>query len=205
MKKLILLFLCCGIFPAQAARAMDFGVSVSPLTLLGAVLSSEYTPTDNPRDYIWISADLNFLLDDSRERSIGIVLQPNCYGLRYHQRKYTNDNHSGFLYGLFATLDYRVMGWKYNDQDGLTVSYAFIGNTNTTEGMIFHTIGATIGANTGFRLRGERWGATFYVGAGVPLIYCFGDLPRKQNSWDLYFGSALNRAFELGLKIDFYI
>jgi hypothetical protein len=94
------------------------------------------------------------------------------------------------------------MGWQYVDGD-LQVSYSLFGSG--VEGTVFHSAGLTGGADIGFRLRGERWGATFFAGAGYPLFWCFGDLPEKEDLDQFYLLNAILRAFELGFKIDFYI
>jgi hypothetical protein len=183
-----------------ALPAADYSVSISPLTLLEMLVVGAIGGEQDEQGRLALSGldvDFNLLLDDNKEQSIGMYLMSGFYGLRYQFRSYAGEDHAGFLYGMFAKLEYRIMEWSLNDGDWL-----FGGGRG---GAVFHSAGLTAGADIGFRLRGERWGATFFAGAGLPLFYCFGDLPEKEDRDQFYLLNALMWAFELGFKIDIYL
>jgi hypothetical protein len=189
-------------FAKTTLPAADYGVSIAPLTMMGFFFSTISSAKD-PKEYIWMDVDVNFLLANNKEQSIGIYLSPDCYGLRYQNRSYTKESHAGFFYGAFAKLEYRTMGWQYLDGGTFQISYSLLGNP--VEGTKFQSVGLTGGVDLGFRLRGEKWGATFFAGAGLPLFYCFGDLPEKESPASFYLLNARLRVVELGFKIDFYM
>jgi hypothetical protein len=190
------LFLCIGEAFAQDA----ISVSISPLSALDMALSNR--GGGQPLEYLWLEFDINYLADDNLERSVGAIIQPNFYALRYQQRQFSRDDHTGFLYGIFGRIEYREMIWEPNGNDGVYVSTTWFKDGG---GTIFRSIGAIFGGDVGFRLRGERFGATFYAGAGLPLFYCFGNLPPDDKLTSLYLSSALIKALNLGIKFDFYL
>jgi hypothetical protein len=192
------LFLSIGEVFAQGA----ISVSLSPLSAIGLILSDKQG--GQPLEYLWLEFDINYLADNNVERSAGAIIQPNFYALRYQQRKFSRDDHTGFLYGFYGRIEYRKMIWAYKDNDDIEVSLTWLGKGAVT--FPFHSIGATFGGDVGFRLRGQRFGATFYAGAGLPLFYIFGSqLPPHDKLASLYLSSALYRALNLGIKFDFYI
>jgi hypothetical protein len=201
MKKLYIAAVCMALVCAHGhAQAGESSISVSPITLLSVIAAPN---SDTPLECIWFAGDWNFFRDDNKETSFGIFLEPFTYGLRFQQRKYTNDGHAGFLIGWFTKIEYRKMGWHYTEAGDINISYDVIANRVT--GTPFHSVGATIGFNTGFRIRGSSWGGTFYVGAGIPIFYCFGSkLPPEDELMSFYGLNVMLRAFELGLKFDFY-
>jgi hypothetical protein len=194
------LFLCIGkVFAQDAAAQGAISVSVSPLSALDMALNRD----GQPLEYLRLEFDINYLADNNVERSVGAIIKftyPNLYALRYQQRKFSGDNHTGFLHGFYGRIEYREMNWGYDDGK-VEVSTSWFSNGT---GTMFRSIGATFGGDVGFRLRGERFGATFYAGAGLPLFYCFGDIPKDQLA-SFYLSSALIRVLNLGIKLDFYL
>jgi hypothetical protein len=92
------------------------------------------------------------------------------------------------------------MFWIYDENDALVVgwNFPFVGNDN-----VYHSIGATGGFDIGFRIRGKTVGVTPYIGLGLPLYYCLGNLP--QNDKETFdFANITLRAIDIGLRIDFF-
>jgi hypothetical protein len=75
------------------------------------------------------------------------------------------------------------MYWRYDEDNEFAIgwNFPFIGDN------IFHSIGITGGVDIGFRIRGEKIGVTPFVGLGIPLFYCFGDLPPQKDKEQLHF------------------
>jgi hypothetical protein len=93
------------------------------------------------------------------------------------------------------------MYWLYdeNNEIGIGWNFPFVGNDN-----VFHSIGLTGGFDVGFRIRGKTVGVTPYIGLGIPLFFCFGDLPQKDK--DLFtIKNIVFRAIDIGIRIDFFV
>jgi hypothetical protein len=126
----------------------------------------------------------------------------NYAALRTQRRTYSNENHSGFFYGLYGALEYRKLYWSYTASGDMLIQ-SFMGYE--TGDNLYHGVGVNLGGDVGFRMRGKRMGVTLYAGAGVPLLYYFGStLPSKDELVDFYLLNMLSKALTAGLKIDLY-
>lgn len=200
LKRQPLIFVCLFFVMTKPAYAEDLSVSFSPLTLLGILFS--YPDNDDIRKNIWVEAEVNFLTDNGKEHGLGFFARSYCYGMRYSYRKYSKDDHSGFLYGLYVRAEYQEAGWSYLEDGEIGINYSLIGNGIT--GTVYKTAGLTAGGDIGVRFRGEQWGATFFIGIGVPAFFWFGDLPREVDVKDFYLKNALLKMVDAGIRIDFY-
>jgi hypothetical protein len=192
---------CADTLPRLFRGAQSESLSVSPITLTGLVMTP--SETSNPIDFLWFGIDYNSQFTAHKETSFGLYMRGlNYAAFRAQWRTYSNENHSGFFYGLYGALEYRKLYWGYTESGDMIVQ-SFIGNEIGDN--LYHGAGLNLGGDAGFRIRGKRMGVTLYASAGVPLLYYFGStLPGQDELGDFYLLNVLPKALSVGLKIDLY-
>jgi hypothetical protein len=186
--------------------AQIYSVSVDPITFFGLLL----TPKDeNGKQQsadirnIWLCLELNLETNNKKELGFGIFARADRFALRTQYRSFYNkERQSGFFWGFYGNVEWRRMYWIYDEDDKFAIGwfFPFIGNNN-----VFHSIGITGGVDIGFRFRGEKIGVTPYMGLGIPLFHCFGDLPPEKDRELFYLQNAAFRAIDVGIRLDFFI
>jgi hypothetical protein len=187
--------------PQLFRGAQSESISLSPITF--AALFFAPSESDNPLDFLWFEVDYNSQFAAKKEISLGVYMHGlNYAAVRAQRRTYSNDNHSGFFYGLYGAVEYRKLYWGYT-ADGDMIVQSFIGTEIGDN--LYHGVGLNLGGDVGFRMMGKRAGVTLYAGAGLPLLYYFGStLPPQNELVDFYLLNILPKAFTFGLKIDLY-
>jgi len=124
------------------------------------------------------------------------------FALMAKLRSFSNkEKQSGFFWGLYGLIEWRRMDWFYDENNKLGVGWII---PSTEQSKAYHSIGITGGLDIGFRFRINNFGITPYLGLGLPLFVCFGDLPPKNNIRDFYLMNMALRAINIGLKLDFF-
>jgi hypothetical protein len=187
--------------------AQNSSLSLDPITFIefiGFLLTSNDENGEQQSSDIrnlWLCVEGNFETGSKREAGFGIFARADRVALRTQCRFFYNkERQSGFFWGLYAHIEWRRMFWVYDENNELVVgwNFPFAGNDN-----VYHSIGATGGFDIGFRIRGKSVGVTPYIGLGIPLYYCFGNLPQNDKETFDFANTAL-RAIDIGLRIDFF-
>ena len=168
----------------------DFSVSMSPITFLSALPVTD--EEGNPAVFVGLS--LNFG-SKNFEHDWFISLYPAVYSFGYEQRVFFNSEKKGFLYGCFASIDYRKF---YLQPDGIKIEM-----TEIVDEEYFNTFGLRVGYEMGFRIRLDDFGITPKFGIGIPLYYPIG-LEKISNDFVRdYFLTLVSGSIFIGLKFDF--
>jgi len=185
---------------SSIAEAETATLSMSPITLLLFTAAEE----DEPSDFIWLSLMLNFQLPDRKEIGFGTTIIPGYIDFRMQHRKYQRDDHSGFFYGPFALVEYRKLYWEKDSNSNYVISPPFFGLEDN--GQVYHSIGARLGMDVGYRFRTEIATISPYIGVALPVFYCFdtqGSTEIKENWQQFYWDNLPIRAVNFGIMIDF--
>jgi hypothetical protein len=207
MKKAIFIsflavFISHGLF---ADKKID-SFSVDPLTFVGLFTGSVFVPEDGAGriDFrnMWLSADLNWVTAKEKEFGAGVFLRGDRAAVITKYRMFRNtETQSGFFWGFFGSVEWRRMYWYFNGDGGLTTGWTFPFENN---GNVYHSVGITGGVDLGVRFRINNFGITPYLRAGVPLFYCFGNMPPETHTRDFYVANVAVRVASIGLKLDFF-
>jgi hypothetical protein len=186
--------------------AQNLSISVDPITFVGLLLS----PKDEHRKQqpvdirnMWVCIELNMETNKKRELGFGLFLRADRAALRTNYRFFFNKKQqSGFFWGLYGHIEWRQMYWIYDENNDFVIGWNFplVGHDN-----VFHSIGITGGIDIGFRIRGKTVGFTPYIGVGIPLFYCFGDLPPEKDKKLFLFQNITFRAIDIGVRLDFFL
>lgn len=182
------------------AEAESATLSMSPITFLLFAAAED----GEPIDFVWLSAMLNYQLPDRKEVGFGTTIIPGYIDFRVQRRKYQRDDHSGFFYGPFALVEYRKLYWEENSNSGYNI-FPFLFNIYES-GQVFHSLGARIGMDVGYRFRTEVATISPYIGVALPVFYCFdthGSTEIKENWQQFYWDNVPIRAVDFGIMIDF--
>ncbi|MDR0568500.1 MAG: hypothetical protein LBG87_04775 [Spirochaetaceae bacterium] len=204
MKKIF--FVCIFTASSFTAFAHNTSLSVDPITFFGLLLSPKDEYGDQqPADIknMWLSVALNWETKKKKEVGFGVFIRADKVALRTQYRSFFNkERQSGFFWGLYGHIEWRKMYWIYDENNALGIgwNFPFVGHDN-----VFHSVGITGGFDVGFRLRGEKFGITPYIGVGIPLFYCFGDLPPEKDKTDFIFQNVFFRAIDIGVRFDFFL
>jgi hypothetical protein len=177
-------------------------VSFDPLTFLGLLLSPNDEQEERDIRNLWLCMEVNGETNSKKELGVGIFLRADKLALRGQYRNYFNkEKQSGFFTGLYRTIEYRKMYWIFDENNELRIgwNFPFVGNDN-----VYHSLGLSAGFDIGFRIRIKNVGITPYIGLGIPLYFCFGDLPSEHNKEEFYFQNTTFRVIDIGLRIDFF-
>jgi hypothetical protein len=201
-RKLFVLFI---ILFSVSAYAQNNSLSFDPLTFLGLLFSSvDENDEEQPSDIrnLWLCVEVNWETSGKREAGVGITLRGDRFAVRTQWRNFFNrERQSGFFIGLYGIVEYRKMFWFLDAGDEITTgwNFPFIGNDN-----VYHSVGLSAGFDIGFRIRGESIGLTPYIGLGLPLFYCFGDLPPDKYREDFDAQNTAIRVLDIGLRVDLF-
>jgi hypothetical protein len=183
----------------------NVSLSLDPLTFLIFLLPDTEQSTEGQRDArnLWLCMEANWETNSKKELGVGLFARADKFALRGQYRNYFNKaRQSGVFIGLYGTVEYRKMFWLFdeNNEFGIGWNFPFIGNDN-----VYHSIGLSAGFDVGFRIRIGDVGITPYIGLGIPLYVCFGDLPPENNREEFYSKNTTFRAIDIGLRVDFFI
>ncbi|GHV66403.1 hypothetical protein AGMMS49928_01020 [Spirochaetia bacterium] len=185
--------------------AQNFSISVDPLTFLGLLFSSSDKNSEQVSPDIrnmWLCVELNIDTPKQKEIGFGIFARGDRIALRTQYRTFYNrERQSGFFWGFYGFVEWRQMYWLYDKNNELTIGWNFPFRENDN---IYHSIGLTTGVDIGFRIRGDKVGITPYIGLGVPLFYCFGNVPPETDKDNFLIQNITFRAIDIGLRIDFF-
>ena len=206
MKKLILFFVI--FFISQSVFSADnrnSSISFDPLTFLGLVLGPDDDDIDD-NDVVdfrnmWFCASINWETENQREMGFGLFLRGDRITITTNYRSFYNkERQSGFFWGLYGLIEWRRMYWFYDNNSELFVgtNFPFVGDN------VYQSVGITGGFDTGFRFRALNVGITPYLGLGIPLFCCFGNLPREINTPKFMWRNIATRAINIGVKLDFF-
>jgi hypothetical protein len=188
------------------AQNFSNSISVDPITFVGLLLSPANENGGRQSADIrnmWFCYEWNQETANSRELGLGIFVRADRAVLRAQYRSFYNKKRqSGFFWGFYGHVEWRMMYWLYDDNRELSIgwNFPFVGNDN-----VFHSLGVTGGLDIGFRIRGEKFGVTPYAGLGIPLFFCFGDMPPETDRGFFYLQNAVYRAFDIGIRLDFFL
>jgi hypothetical protein len=206
MKKTIFITIL-AVFISQGLSSMDSrssSVSFDPLTFAG-LFTGLLLPQDGD-GYIdlrnmWLSADINWLTTKEKEFGAGLFVRGDRVALITKYRMFrNNESQSGFFWGLFGLVEWRRMYWFFDNNGGLTTGWSF---PFAEHGNVYHSIGITAGADVGIRFRiNDYFGITPYLRAGIPLFYCFGNMPPGKYTGEFYAANIAVRVASIGLKLD---
>jgi hypothetical protein len=205
MKKIIIIFIMTILISSNlfAQNYKNTSISFDPLTFIIAALpsSSDNQNTSNSIENIWLCVDLNWETEKQKEMGVGIFLGMNQIYLKTQYRSFYNkERQSGFFWGIYGLLEWRKMYWFYeNNELGIGWSIPFNRRDN-----VYYSIGITGGFDIGFRIRMGNFGITPYLGLGIPLYFCFTDLPPKDYNMEFYVINTAVRAINIGIKLDFF-
>jgi hypothetical protein len=180
-------------------------VSFEPLTFIGLLLSpNDENGEPQPVDLrnMWFAVDSNWETEKQREMGLGLFLRGDRIAIISKYRMFRNkETLSGFFWGFYGLIEWRRMYWLFEKNSELTIgwNFPFVGHDN-----VYHSIGITGGMDIGFRFRKENFGITPYLGLGIPLFYCFGNLPPKGNDREFIIMNTAGRAVNIGLRLDFF-
>ncbi|MDR2447326.1 MAG: hypothetical protein LBD58_08600 [Treponema sp.] len=188
--------------------AQNFSISADPITFVGFVVWA-LTPQDENGEQrssdirnMWLCFELNMETNNKKELGFGVFARFDKFALRTQYRSFFNkERQSGFFWGLYGHIEWRKMYWIYNENNEIAIgwNFPFVGNDN-----VFHSIGITGGVDVGFRFRKGNFGITPYIGLGIPLFYCFGDLPPEKDKESFDFQNITFRAIDIGIRFDFF-
>jgi hypothetical protein len=204
IKKVFFIFII--LFLSNAIFAQNFAISFDPITFVGMLLSPNNGNGEQQSSDIrnmWLGVELNMETTGKRELGFGVFLRADRVALRTQYRSFFNkERQSGFFWGLYGQVEWRKMFWIYDENNELSVgwSFPFEGNDN-----VYHSIGITGGVDIGFRIRGGSLGITPYIGVGLPLYYCFGDLPPEKDREYFNLQNTTFRAIDIGIRIDLFL
>jgi hypothetical protein len=204
MKKVIFIF-CIIIFISSGLTAQESfndyknaSISFDPLTFIGLLIAPDESEIDFRN--MWFGMDFNWETENQKETGFGIILQANRIAIKTQYRSFYNkERQSGFFWGLYGLIEWRNMRWYYeNNNLAIVWTYPSIDKSS------YHSIGITGGFDIGFRFRISDIGITPYMGLGIPLFYCFGNLPPENYMQEFYMTNAIIRAVNIGIKLDFF-
>lgn len=92
------------------------------------------------------------------------------------------------------------MYWFFDDKNEIGIGWSMPFNGDN----VYHSIGITGGFDIGFRIRLGDFGITPYIGLGIPLYFCFINLPPKGYNMEFYILNSTVRAINIGIKLDFF-
>jgi len=204
MKKLLLIliiiiFFSSSLMAQELNNQKNVSISFDPLTFFVLLIAPDQSEI-NFRN-MWFAMDFNWETEKQKEMGIGIILQENRIALKTQYRSFYNkERQSGFFWGLYGLVEWRRMYW-YNENNNIGIGWTvpYIYNENT-----YHSIGITGGFDIGFRFRIIDIGITPYIGLGLPLFYCFNNLPSENYKQEFYINNAVIRAINIGIKLDFF-
>jgi hypothetical protein len=205
MKK-TMLFLIIFIFLTHHLFSMDYtnnSISFDPLTFIGIF----FIPDNGESQFVdlrnlWLAVDINWETEKQREMGLGLFLRGDRVAITTKYRMFHNkETQSGFFWGLYGLIEWRRLYWYYDKNSEITIgwTFPFVGHDN-----VYHSIGITGGIDIGFRIRSNSFGITPYLGLGIPLFYCFGDLPPEKNTQEFNIMNITLRAINIGLRLDFF-
>jgi len=204
MNKIIFIF-CIIIFISSGLTAQEsfndyknVSISFDPLTFIGLLTA----PNESEMDFrnMWFGMDFNWETENQKETSLGIILQSNRVAIKtQHRSFYNKERQSGFFWGLYGLIEWRNMRW-YNENNNIAIIWTYPSIDNSS----YHSIGITGGFDIGFRFRTSDIGITPYMGLGIPLFYCFGNLPSEKYIKEFYITNAIIRTINIGIKLDFF-
>jgi hypothetical protein len=205
MMKRLALTMIVLLFPLTAF-SQNTSASFDPITLLLFILPSGDSNSNEQESKdirnIWLCIETNWELQNKTELGVGIFWRGDRFALRTQWRSYFNkQRQSGAFIGLYGHAEWRKMYWLYDKDGAMTIgwSFPFSGEDN-----VYHSLGLTVGFDVGFRARIDNLGITPFIGLGLPLFFCFGDLPTNDRSeFDLQ--NRTFRAIDIGLRIDLFI
>jgi hypothetical protein len=206
MKKIILIilitiFISSNLFAQDTTSLKNTSISLDPLSLIGAVLFFGDGINEYTSNFICFGMDLNLETSEKNEMSMGFFIGTHRLTLMTKYRFFNNSEKlSGFFWGLYGLIEWRRMDWFYNE-NRLSIDWII---PSTEQSKVYQSIGITGGLDIGLRLRINNFGITPYLGLGIPLFICFGDLP-SQYIRDFYVMNIALRAINIGLKLDFFI
>jgi len=181
-----------------AADYKNVSISVDPVTFIELMLWEDIDIRN-----MWLSVDLNWETEKQKEMGVGIFLRGDRVAATGKYRTFYNkERQSGVFWGFYGRVEWRRMYWSYDDDSDLAIGweFPFVGDDN-----VYHSIGVTGGLDVGFRYRNNNLGVTPYLGLGIPLFYCFGKLPHKDDYQDFYLVNMVLRSINIGLKLDFFM
>jgi hypothetical protein len=190
---------------SNALFAQNSSLSLDPITFVGLLLSPKDEDGEEQSSDIrnrWLCFELNWETNNKKEIGFGIFARADRVALRTQYRSFFNKKRqSGLFWGLYAHVEWRKMFWIYdeNNEIGIGWNFPFVGNDN-----VFHSIGITGGFDIGFRIRGKKFGVTPYIGLGIPLFYCFGDLPPEKDKELFDFKNTAFRSIDIGIRFDLF-
>jgi len=199
LSSIIIIFITSNLMAQNSYN--NKSISFDPLTFIGLFLSHDESQLDFRN--MWFAMDFNWETEKQKEMGIGIILKANRVAVKTQYRSFHNkENLSGFFWGLYGFIEWRKMNW-YNENNDLIIgwTFPFVDNDNT-----YHSIGITGGFDIGYRFRFDNIGITPYIGLGIPLFYCFGNLPPEKYKQEFYLNNIALRVINIGIKLDiFYI
>lgn len=209
MKRIIILIITTLISTNLFAQnTKNASISFDPFSIFGVISflstsADELTPADRYFNSLYFDMDINWETEKQKEMGVGIFLGAHKVALKTKYRSFYNkERQNGFFWGLYGLIEWRRMYWFYdkdnNDQFSIGWNLPFTENDN-----VYHSLGITGGFDIGFRFRIENLGITPYLGLGLPLYFCFGNLPNNNiKEFDIL--NTTIRAISIGLKLDFF-
>ena len=210
MKKIVVILLLGAIcshnlFATEQHEFNNFSVSLDPISFIALLFSSLGTnDEENPTDFrnVWFCAGVNWETEKQREMGLEIFIRGDRVGITTKYRFFSNrERQSGFFWGLFGLFEWRRMYWYYDEDSELNIAWRFPFTANEN---VYHSIGITGGLDTGFRLRLNNFGITPYLRLGVPLFFCFGNLPQSSRE-EFRNLNILVRAISIGIRLNFFL
>lgn len=201
-------FLCSWLFitAASTVSAQNLTVSVDVFTFINMLIQTP--PGDNQEqppasiESLWACVELSFTTDAGRELGFGIFARADRVALRTNYRFFSNaDEQSGFFWGWFGHIEWRKMLWMYDDNNEVAVGWNYPFSADN----VYHSVGLAAGVDVGLRIRMGAVGITPFIGAALPLFYCFGDLPPEQDRNYFWLQNIVIRAIDIGLRLDFFL
>jgi hypothetical protein len=186
--------------------AQNFSISFDPITFVGLLFAPKDENGEQQSSDIrnmWLCFELNMETNNNKELGFGIFARADRLALRTQYRSFFNqERQSGFFWGLYGHIEWRKMYWIYDENNEINIgwNFPFVGYDN-----VFHSIGITGGVDIGFRIRGTTVGVTPYIGLGIPLFYCFGDLPPEKDKELFDLQNITFRSIDIGIRFDFFL
>jgi len=207
MKKIIMISVVTVVIYSRlcAAEHKNVAISIDPVTFIELMLWGWGNDVEIMN--IWLSMDLSWETEKQKEMGLGIFLRGDRVAATGKYRIFSNkERQSGFFWGFYGLAEWRRMYWSYDDDAVLEINwrYTVVGNDDYSNDNVYHSIGVTGGLDVGFRYRKGALGVTPYLGLGIPLFYCFGNLPQKDDYLDFYLMNMIFRSVNFGLKLDFF-
>jgi len=205
LKKIILILIIITLFSSNlfAQNLRNSSISFDPISLIGLVWffsEDENQMSEIDFNNIWFGMDINWETKSHKEMSVGFFIGTHQVALKTQFRSFLNkENQSGLFWGLYGLIDWRRMDWVYDENNELSIAWISSGSNN-----VYYSIGITGGINIGFRFRSGSSGITPFVGLGIPLFFCFGNLPPQNNINDFYIANTIIRTINIGINIDLF-